>query len=135
MATARVARLVTAGELLRLGYGVPRYVSVEQQIVETKNGYYAALYESQRDWHEGEHTIWPWTEYLVGALAETYRRFEAAAERGAEGMSKQDRVRATSSTRWRRALRLLTSAAPCQGPATRRFDSSSTRAAMPDRSG
>ncbi len=92
----RVARLVTARELLQLGYGVPRYVSVEQQIFETKNGYYAALYESQRDWHEGEHTIWPWTEYLVGALAETYRRFEdrVAAERGAKGMSKQERVRA-----------------------------------------
>jgi len=92
----RVARLVTARELLQLGYGVARYVSVEQQIFETKNGYYASLYESQRRWHEGEHTIWPWTEYLVGALAETYRRFEdrVAAERGAEGTTKQQRVRA-----------------------------------------
>lgn len=92
----RVARLVTARELLQLGYGVARYVSIEQQIFETKNGYYAALYESQRDWHEGEHTIWPWTEYLIGALARTYRRFEdrVAAERGAERTSKQDRVRA-----------------------------------------
>ena len=92
----RVARLVTARELLQLGYGVARYVSVEQQIFETKNGYYASLYESQRRWHEGEHTIWPWTEYLVGALAETYRRFEdrVAAERGAEGTNKQQRVRA-----------------------------------------
>lgn len=92
----RVARLVTARELLHLGYGVARYVSIEQQIFETKHGYYAALYESQRMWHEGDHTIWPWTEYLVGALAETYRRFEerVAAERGAAGASKQDRVRA-----------------------------------------
>ena len=92
----RVARLVTTRELLACGYGAARYVSVEQQIFETKNGYYAALYESQRDWHEGEHTIWPWTEYLVGALAVCYQRFEerVAAERGAKGMSKQDRVRA-----------------------------------------
>ena len=92
----RVARLVTACELLQLGYGVARYVSIEQQIFETKNGYYAALYESQREWHEGEHTIWPWTEYLASALAETYRRFEdrVVAERGAKGTSKQDRVRA-----------------------------------------
>jgi len=91
----RIARLVTARELLQLGYGVARYVSVEQQIFETKHGYYAALFESQRDWHDGEHTIWPWTEYLVGALAETYRRLEdrVAAERGVAGMSKQDRVR------------------------------------------
>jgi Fic family protein len=92
----RVARLVTSRELLALGYGVARYVSIEQQIFETKHGYYAALYESQRDWHEGEHTIWPWAEYLVGALADTYQRFEerVAAERGAKGANKQERVRA-----------------------------------------
>lgn len=91
----RVARLATTRELLNLGYGVARYVSIEQQIFETKNGYYAALYESQRHWHEGEHTIWPWTEYLTGALAAIDRRFEdrVAAERGAVGTSKQERVR------------------------------------------
>ncbi len=92
----RLARLTTTHELLQLGYGVPRYVSLEQQIFETKNGYYVSLYESQRDWHEAEHTIWPWTEYLVTALAETYDRLEAcvAAQREARGSSKQERVRA-----------------------------------------
>jgi Fic family protein len=91
----RLMRLVTTHELLQRGYGVARYVSLEQQIFETKNGYYASLYESQRNWHEGEHTIWPWTEYLIGALAETYGRFESrvAAERGSQGASKQERVR------------------------------------------
>lgn len=91
----RLARLVTTHELLQQGYGVVRYVSLEQQVLETKNGYYASLYDSQRNWHEGDHTIWPWTEYLVGALAETYERFESrvAAERGSRGSSKQDRVR------------------------------------------
>lgn len=91
----RLARLTTTHELLQLGYGVPRYVSLEQQIFETKNGYYAALYESQRDWHEGEHTIWPWTQYLVTALGATYDRLEerVAAQRGSRGASKQDRVR------------------------------------------
>jgi Fic family protein len=91
----RVARLVTTSELLRLQYGVARYVSVEQQIFDTKNSYYAALAESQRGWHESEHTIWPWIEYLVGALAETYDIFEqrVAAARRVDGGSKQDRVR------------------------------------------
>ena len=91
----RLARLVTARELLELEYGVARYVSLEQQMFETRNGYYAALHDSQRGWHEAEHTIWPWTEYLVGTLAETYARFETrlAAERGALGATKQDRVR------------------------------------------
>lgn len=91
----RVARLVTTSELLHIGYGVARYVSVEQQVYETKNAYYASLFESQREWHEGRHTIWPWTEYLVGALAATYERFEdrVAAARGSAGASKQERVR------------------------------------------
>jgi Fic family protein len=92
----RLARLVTASELRRLEYGVVRYVSLEQQIFETKNAYYASLYESQRAWHDGGHTLWPWIEYLVGALAQTYERFEqrVAAARGPSAReSKQDRVR------------------------------------------
>jgi Fic family protein len=91
----RLARLATTHELLQLGYGVARFVSVEQQIFETKNAYYAALAESQRDWHEARHDIWPWIEYLAGTLAETYERFETrvAAARGKDGASKQERVR------------------------------------------
>jgi Fic family protein len=91
----RVARLLTTHELLNLGYAVARYVSLEQQIFETKNAYYASLAESQRGWHDAEHSIWPWVEYLIGALAETYEIFEArvAAARGDMAGNKQDRVR------------------------------------------
>jgi Fic family protein len=42
----RVARLLTTHLLLREGYGVPLYVSVEQRIFETKNSYYEALHAS-----------------------------------------------------------------------------------------
>jgi Fic family protein len=91
----RLARLATTHELVRLDYGVARYVSVEQRIYESKNGYYAALEQSQRGWHEGAHTIWPWTEYLVRILAESYEDFESrvAAGRGGEAGSKQERIR------------------------------------------
>jgi Fic family protein len=91
----RMARLATTHELLRLGYGVARYVSVEQRIYESKNAYYTALEQSQRDWYAGEHSIWPWTEYLIRILAESYEDFErrVAAGRGAEGGTKQDRIR------------------------------------------
>src|SRR6476646_2306898 len=91
----RLARLATTHELLRLDYGVARYVSVEQRILETKNAYYLALEESQRDWHAGDHTIWPWTEYLVRILAESYDTFESrvAAGRGSESGNKQERIR------------------------------------------
>jgi Fic family protein len=91
----RLARLLTTHQLLDRGYGVARYVSIEQRMFDTKNAYYGALYESQRQWHQGTHDIWPWTEYLVGILEEAYDDFEArvAARRGFAGLSKQERVR------------------------------------------
>jgi Fic family protein len=91
----RMARLATTHELLRLDYGVARYASVEQRIWESKNAYYQALEESQRDWHRGEHDIWPWTQYLVSVLAESYEDFEqrVAAGRGSEAGTKKERIR------------------------------------------
>ncbi len=90
----RLARLLTAYEMLSQGYGVTRYVSVEQHIFESKNSYYASLYESQRDWHEGKHDVWPWISYLARILAGAYEDFEqrVAAAPKTTG-SKQDRVR------------------------------------------
>ncbi|MGI8511903.1 MAG: Fic family protein [Solirubrobacteraceae bacterium] len=90
----RLARLVTTHELLAQGYGVARYVSMEQRIYDSKNTYYASLFESQLDWHEGLHSIWPWTSYLARVLADAYDTFEQrVASAGAVVGSKQDRVR------------------------------------------
>ncbi len=90
----RLARLLTTHELLSCDYQVARYLSVEQRIYESKNSYYASLYESQRGWHERQHTIWPWTSYLAQVLADAYEDFQnrvAAASQSAG--SKQDQVR------------------------------------------
>lgn len=90
----RVARLLTTHELLSQGYGVTRYISIEQRIFESKNAYYRALHESQRDWHENRHTVWPWTVYLAEILASAYDDFEQRVETaGTETGSKQERVR------------------------------------------
>ncbi len=91
----RMSRLATTHELVRLGYGVARYVSVEQRIFESKNAYYVALEQSQRGWHEGVHDIWPWTQYLVSILVDSYDDFEqcVAAGRGSAVGNKQERVR------------------------------------------
>jgi Fic family protein len=90
----RLARLITTYELLSQGYGVARYVSIEQRIYESKNTYYASLYESQQRWLEGEHSVWPWTSYLARILADAYEDFQhrVAAESQITG-GKQDRVR------------------------------------------
>lgn len=90
----RTARLLTTHELVRLGYGVARYSSIEQRIWETKNRYYQALRESQQGWHEGTHSLWPWSRYLAGVISDCYERFEqrVASVPGADGMNKQERV-------------------------------------------
>ncbi|WP_411277154.1 Fic family protein [Gaiella sp.] len=91
----RVARILTSYLLLHEGYGVSRYVSVEQRVFESKNSYYASLQESQQDWRQGEHRIWPWVEYITTILDGAYDTFEQriAAEHGTSGLSKQERVR------------------------------------------
>ena len=90
----RLARLITTYELLSQGYGVARYVSLEQRIFESKHSYYASLDESQREWHDGNHSIWPWTSYFAQVLADAYDTFERrVAAAGEITGSKQDRVR------------------------------------------
>lgn len=90
----RLARLLTVHGLLHEGYEVARYVSIEQRMYDTRDGYYAALYASQRRWRENEHDPWPWLAYLVEVLAYAYDALEqrVAAQRGSSG-SKQERVR------------------------------------------
>lgn len=90
----RLARLLTTHELLGQDYRVARYVSVEQRIYESKSSYYQALYESQRGWHQAEHTIWPWIAYFSAILLSAYEDFEkrVAAARSRSG-NKRERVR------------------------------------------
>lgn len=87
----RVARIVTSALLEDAGYGVARYVSVEQLIADTDEAYYATLLASTHGWHEAQHDPWPWVRYLVARIAQAYELF---AERTAStrGGSKRERV-------------------------------------------
>lgn len=90
----RVARLVTTYLLQRSGYGVGRYVSIEQLIYDDQDGYYESLGASTVDWFaDGSHDLWPWARYLLGRLDEAYDRFEARTADGTASGTKQDRVR------------------------------------------
>lgn len=92
----RVARILTTQALLERGYGIPRYISIEQHLFETKNTYYNVLSQSQREWNEGNHSIWPWVTYLVETLADAYAAFGqrvASERRGQKRLTKQERVR------------------------------------------
>ena len=90
----RVARLATTHLLQRSGYGVGKYVSVEQLIYETKDEYYQALAASTSAWFDdGQHSVWPWAGYLLGRLDAAYTRFGTRVAAGTGGGTKQDRVR------------------------------------------
>lgn len=73
----RMARLLTLLLLYRAGYAVGRYVSVEQVVEETREGYYDSLFASSQGWHESDHSLLPWWEYFLGvAVLEAYRRLD-----------------------------------------------------------
>jgi Fic family protein len=91
----RVARLLTTNELVRHGYQVARYVSIEQRVFDTKHSYYEALRASQVGWHEGAHDLWPWTSYLVRILDDAYGDFERRVAAGTRliGATKAEQAR------------------------------------------
>ncbi len=69
----RVARLVTSFLMGQTGYGVGRYVSLEQLIFDTKDDYYDALGASTVAWFDdGRHDLWPWTRYLLERVSDAY---------------------------------------------------------------
>lgn len=90
----RVARLLTTYLLQRTGYGVGRYVSLEQLIYDSKDHYYAELGASTTGWFDdGHHNLWPWARYLLDRLAAAYERFETRVAAATGGGTKQNRVR------------------------------------------
>jgi Fic family protein len=89
----RVARAITNALLSEAGYSVVRYVSQEQLIADSADGYYQALLSSTNGWHVGDADVWPWLSFFIGLLVRSYQLFgsRAAAER--TGPTKQERVR------------------------------------------
>jgi Fic family protein len=73
----RMARLLTLLLLYKDGYEVGRFISLEQMVEQTKEGYYETLYNSSQGWHDMRHNILPWWEYFLGVmLFGSYREFE-----------------------------------------------------------
>jgi Fic family protein len=76
----RMARLLTLLLLYKTGFEVGRYISLEMIVEETRESYYDALAKSSRKWHQGKHSLVPWSEYLLGVVVlGAYREFENRA--------------------------------------------------------
>jgi Fic family protein len=91
----RVSRLATTLLLQEHGFEVARYVSLERLVEETKKGYYGALAECSRGWHEGRNDLVPWWNYLLGVLHRAYKEFERQVESAQAHPAKSDLVRQT----------------------------------------
>lgn len=89
----RIARILTNALLDDAGYGVARYVSLEQLVAGTDEQYYAALLASTHGWHEARHDPWPWLDYFVRQLGQAYALFEQRAASARSPGTKRDRVR------------------------------------------
>jgi Fic family protein len=88
----RVARLLTNALLADLGYGVGRYVSIEQLVAEEADRYYETLLASTHEWHEAEHDPWPWLDFVTVLLDRAYDRLERGVASTRSAGTKQDRV-------------------------------------------
>jgi Fic family protein len=89
----RVTRVITNALLADSGYEVVRYVSLEQLISDSADGYYQSLLDSTHGWHDGGGDPWPWLSYFVRSLARAYEIFAERAAADRRPGSKQERVR------------------------------------------
>ncbi len=72
----RMARILTILLLYKFGHEVGRFISLEKVIEKTKEEYYSTLRHSSQRWHESEHDIMPWVEYMLGVIVAAYKEFE-----------------------------------------------------------
>ncbi len=72
----RASRLLLLLQLYHLGYEVGRYVSIERTIEQNKDRYYETLQQSSQGWHEGQHDPWPYINYVLFILKQSYEDFE-----------------------------------------------------------
>ncbi len=90
----RMSRLITVLLLERCGYEVPRYISVEKLIEQSKESYYEALATSSQEWDAGGNDASPFIRYMLGIVIKAYRElFDRVADQSGT-TSKADSVAA-----------------------------------------
>ncbi len=76
----RMSRLLTTLLLYRSGFYVGKYISLEAKIAKSKDLYYNALFESQKNWHDNKDDPTPFVKYLLGTIVSAYKDFEERVE-------------------------------------------------------
>lgn len=73
----RMSRLLTLLLLLKSGYQVGKYISIEKHIEKTKDVYYGVLAESSCGWHGETEDVTAFVKYMLGIILACYREFES----------------------------------------------------------
>ena len=68
----RVSRLITLLALYQHGYDVGRYISLERLVEESQDEYYESLYRSSKRWHELQHDLAPWFNFILAIIRRAY---------------------------------------------------------------
>lgn len=71
----RISRLLTNLLLLKAGFHVAKYQSIEKIIAETIKEYYSSLFLSGKNWHEEKEDSTPFIKYMLTTLLVAYRDF------------------------------------------------------------
>lgn len=76
----RMSRLLTLLLLLRAGYMVGKFISIEMIIEKTKETYYEALKASSQNWHEGLNAYEPFVKYYLGVILSAHKEFASRVQ-------------------------------------------------------
>jgi len=112
----RVGRLLSLLLLYQTGFTVGRYISLEKLIEENRESYYDTLQASSSGWHEGQHSLGPWTEFFLGViLLGAYRELERRTGELTMARGAKSEMVAASIERLPREFRYADVAAACPG--------------------
>ncbi|MFC1708123.1 Fic family protein [Planctomycetota bacterium] len=89
----RASRLLTTLLLGQQGFEVARYISLERLIEQAKEDYYDVLGRSSERWHEGEHDLRPWWNYLLSIVHQAYGELATRVEAASTVSGKSELIR------------------------------------------
>ena len=75
----RISRLLTNLLLFKSGYNISKYISIEEEISNTKNGYYDTLKESSNGWHDNTNDYKPFIKYYLNTILSAYIQLDMIA--------------------------------------------------------
>lgn len=70
----RTARLLSTYLLERSGYNFARFYPLDQIIMDERNSYFRALFDSQVGWYSKDENLMPWIEFYVNAIFKQWER-------------------------------------------------------------